>query len=712
MQDFKYVTKIARDNMQEVFMRGIYQHDDNDCGLACVLTVCKWLKIKVDERSLRKNLYLGKDGLSLYGITQILHEKGIKSYALECEADELCQLYYEDKKPCIIMICDDDEFHYVVLGKCDSKKMYIWDPNKGQRVIKREKFEYIWSGYAIKITDISFNRQEPINKKLICFGILKEQKKLMWIVLLFTSLLMVLSIIVTFAYREVIDSIKYSGQNVESIFGFLMVMGAGYVIMMLAMIIKERLIIYANREMEISLNRHFTTALLNMTIQKREDYSSGGILDRYYRLTTIVKTFSSIFSSVIFEILSLIAGVYIMININPVMFAIVNIIVFSYIICFFIAKSKLFILSKTVIDKQSILTTHIEETVQNLISLRAFNADGYKSKIENEISSLKINESKLEYMDSVMGAILQAVENITMLFVMAYGINSISNGTMSLGTLLAFEAFIGFFISPVKNLLGVLPSIQETMLTFNKIEDVLIFSQELRGNGIAYKASREMLLENVDIAYGFDEPVLRNISLKIGERDKVFLMGASGCGKSTLAKTMAGLMMYKRGKILSPKVLYLSQEAEIFSGSIRENILMWEECRDIQLFEDILQNIGIYKLMESRGLTLDSHLQESGMNLSGGERQRIAIARALMFDIPIYIFDEATSHLDMESEKRIIAYIKQILCDKTCIFISHNAQLLEENNKIIFIDQSKKVHYKMHSELLKNSEYRTILNIG
>ena len=221
-----------------------------------------------------------------------------------------------------------------------------------------------------------------------------------------------------------------------------------------------------------------------------------------------------------------------------------------------------------------------------------------------------------------------------------------------------------------------------------------------------------MLLENVDIAYGFDEPVLRNISLKIGERDKVFLMGASGCGKSTLAKTMAGLMMYKRGKILSPKVLYLSQEAEIFSGSIRENILMWEECRDIQLFEDILQNIGIYKLMESRGLTLDSHLQESGMNLSGGERQRIAIARALMFDIPIYIFDEATSHLDMESEKRIIAYIKQILCDKTCIFISHNAQLLEENNKIIFIDQSKKVHYKMHSELLKNSEYRTILNIG
>ena len=250
-------------------MRGVYQHDDNDCGLACILTVCKQFNIKVDERVLRKNLYLGKDGLSLYGITEVLRKKGINSYALECNVDELCQLYHADKKPCIIMICEEVEFHYVVLCKCDSKKLHIWDPNKGRRTIEREMFESVWSGYAVKITDVSYDKQDLVNKKLICFKILKEQNRTMFIVLLFAILLMVVSIIVTFAYREVIDSIKYGEHDLESISKFLLVMGIGYVIMMLAMIIKERIIIYANKKMEISLNNHFIDALLNMSIQKR-----------------------------------------------------------------------------------------------------------------------------------------------------------------------------------------------------------------------------------------------------------------------------------------------------------------------------------------------------------------------------------------------------------------------------------------------------------
>ena len=100
------------------------------------------------------------------------------------------------------------------------------------------------------------------------------------------------------------------------------------------------------------------------------------------------------------------------------------------------------------------------------------------------------------------------------------------------------------------------------------------------------------------------------------------------------------------------------------------------------------------------------------MNLSGGERQRIAIARALMLNMPIYIFDEATSHLDMESEISIIKYIKQRLCDKTCIFISHNTQLLEDNDTIIFIDNNRNVHCKTHNDLMNNLEYKTMLYVG
>lgn len=98
-------------------MRGCLQHDENDCGLACILTICKFLKICVDETALRKNIFLGNDGLSLYGITEVFRTIGMKSLAVEGTNIELYSLLSEEKKPIIIMINEDDEYHYVVLYK-------------------------------------------------------------------------------------------------------------------------------------------------------------------------------------------------------------------------------------------------------------------------------------------------------------------------------------------------------------------------------------------------------------------------------------------------------------------------------------------------------------------------------------------------------------------------------------------------------------------
>ena len=160
----------------------------------------------------------------------------------------------------------------------------------------------------------------------------------------------------------------------------------------------------------------------------------------------------------------------------------------------------------------------------------------------------------------------------------------------------------------------------------------------------------KICVDNLDIAYGYDVPILKNISFTIEPGEKVFLMGSSGCGKSTLAKTIAGLVKYNKGEIiwgndrnlnisdLSKQVLYLSQESEIFSGSIQENILMWEKDCNQLLFDEVIEAMGISQMMSSRSLSLDSYLSENGTNLSGGEKQRVALARAMMRNVPtIYI---------------------------------------------------------------------------
>lgn len=705
-------------------MRGSLQHDENDCGLACILTICKFLKIRINEIELRKNIFLGNDGLSLYGITQVLHTIGIESLPVEATDKELYSLLSEEKYPIIIMINEDDEYHYVVLYKYNSHSVFLWDPNKGKRTISKEVFNQIWTNFAIIITEISKTEQIIVSKKSVCLTALLQQKKLLIGLILFSIILIGISIFTTFLYKNIIDQIELGiPEFTIQLKTFFIVMGICYLFVSILFIVKGNLIAYLKKELEIMLQTQFVEALLNISIQKKEDYTSGGILDRYHRLSVVVETMTSVFSSVILECISLIAGAIILLGINPTMFYLVLLIVIAYIISFIISKQKLFKLSKTIMDKESLLITHIKETIENLISLKSFENNKYKNKMKNEINFVKTQEYILNKLSIILGESLGAIEHLVMLMILAFGIYSVIKGSMSLGTLLAFESFVGFFLSPVKNLLGILPSLQETILTFHRIEDIFIYEKMPENMEDSNILTGQILVNNLDIAYGYDTPILQNVSFSIDAGEKIFLIGSSGCGKSTLAKTLAGLIQFNKGSIIwnnnpnltitnfSKQILYLSQEPEIFSGSIRENILMWGENYDQALFDEIVEAMGIQQMMYSRGLTLDSYLSENGTNLSGGEKQRIALARAMIYPVPIYILDEATCHLDFESESIIIDYIRKKLINQTCIIISHNAKLLKDDDAILFIDSNGTIHKNSHLQLLKKSlEYNQITN--
>ena len=706
-------------------MNGYLQHDENDCGLACILTICKFLKIRVNEMILRKNVFLGNDGLSLYGITEVFRTIGIESLAVECNNIELYTLLAEDKNPIIIMINENSEYHYVVVYKENTNHVFIWDPNKGKRHITKEYFDLIWSGYAIYITEILEPPKNVLPKKSMCWRALLQHKKLLFVLVLFSVILMTVSIITTLMYKNIIDQIEM-GINTftPQLKNFFIAMGICYIAVSIMFLIKGKLIAYLKKELETTLQKQFLDSLLNISIQKKDDYTSGGILDRYYRLSVVVETMSSVFSSVILECISLVAGVIILISINMHMFFLVLVIVAAYIFSFIISKKKLFKLSKTIMDKESLLITHIKETIENLISLKSFESCEYKNRVKGEIKFVKSQEYILNKLSITLGETLKAIENLTMLMILAYGISSIISGSMSLGTLLAFESFVGFFLSPVKNLLGILPSLQETVLTFRRIEDIFAYSNSDGVKEISCQINGKIFVHNLDIAYGYDKPILKNISFNIEACETVFLMGSSGCGKSTLAKTLAGIVRYNKGKIiwgnnansditdLSKQVLYLSQEAEIFSGSIRENILMWENDYNQNFFDEVIEAMGINQMMLSRDLTLESQLLENGSNLSGGEKQRIALARAMMRNVPIYIFDEATCHLDFESESIIIDFIRRKTVKQTCIIISHNAALLNANDIVLFIDRAGEVHKSKHLQLLKNSiEYNQMIKV-
>lgn len=267
-------------------MRGCLQHDENDCGLACILTICKFLKICVDETALRKNIFLGNDGLSLYGITEVFRTIGMKSLAVEGTNIELYSLLSEEKKPIIIMINEDDEYHYVVLYKTNNSKVFLWDPNKGKRIITKEYFDLIWSSYAIIITEILEIDRVVLPKKSVCWTALFQQKKLLALLVIFSVILMAISVITTFLYKNIIDQIEIGIPTfTPQLKSFFIVMGGCYLLVSILSIVKGKLIAYLKMELEITLQNQFVESLLNISIQKKDDYTSGGVLDRYYRLS-------------------------------------------------------------------------------------------------------------------------------------------------------------------------------------------------------------------------------------------------------------------------------------------------------------------------------------------------------------------------------------------------------------------------------------------
>ena len=228
----------------------------------------------------------------------------------------------------------------------------------------------------------------------------------------------------------------------------------------------------------------------------------------------------------------------------------------------------------------------------------------------------------------------------------------------------------------------------------------------------------DLVFEGVDYKYGFGANVLTNISLTIKKGSKVSFVGISGSGKTTLAKMMVNFYQPNKGTIrlggtdiqqvektmLRQQINYLPQQPYVFNGTILENLLLG--AREGTSQEDILRAVeiaGIREDIERMPLNYQTELTTDGMGISGGQRQRIALARALLTDAPILILDEATSSLDILTEKKIVDRLMAL--DKTIIFIAHRLTIAERSEKVFLMDQGRLKEEGSHEELLKKNGY-------
>lgn len=358
------------------------------------------------------------------------------------------------------------------------------------------------------------------------------------------------------------------------------------------------------------------------------------------------------------------------------------------------------------------------ENLQGLTTLKIYEAD---QKFHE-----RMKEEAEKFRKITMRVLTMQLNSITIMDLVAYGgaalgvilgVLRYQSGQIEMAGCLAIILLSADFFIPMRQLGSFFHIAMNGMAASEKIFKILDLPEETEKNKKIDPKHCAIVCQNVHFSYEKGRKILKGIDLECPMGSFTALVGESGCGKSTIAGILSGSRKGYTGSItigglelskikeesLMKQITYVGHNNYLFKGTVRENLLMGkEEATEEQLWEVLEKTKLADFLRTEKGL--DTILQEEGSNFSGGQRQRLSLARALLHDSPIYIFDEATSNIDVESENDIMEQIKELAKRKTVLLISHRLANVESADQIFVLEDGQMKEHGTQQELLEKHE--------
>ena len=354
------------------------------------------------------------------------------------------------------------------------------------------------------------------------------------------------------------------------------------------------------------------------------------------------------------------------------------------------------------------------ENIQGLTTLKIYQADGWKHE--------QMNAQAERFRTITMKVLTMQLNSVTLMDLMAYGgaglgiisaVSAFAAGQLSLTATLTIVLLAADFFLPLRLLGSYFHIAMNGAASAEKIFKLLAADEPTDGQQTV-PADTTLQLDQVTFGYEKDRTILQDVSLTIPQGSFVSLVGESGCGKSTIAALLSGSRTGYTGSVTLGGVpveqlqqaqrlrtlTVVPHNATIFKGTVEANLRMARPDASESDLWAALEQVNLADFCRSQE-GLQTALHEGGSNLSGGQRQRLAMARALLHDTPIYLFDEATSNVDAESENDIMEAIKSLAGKKTVILISHRLANVVDSDCIYVLDKGRIVEQGIHAALLK-----------
>lgn len=355
------------------------------------------------------------------------------------------------------------------------------------------------------------------------------------------------------------------------------------------------------------------------------------------------------------------------------------------------------------------------ENLQGLTTLKIYKSDKFKND--------EMNIEAEKFRKITMKVLTMQLNSITIMDLIAYGgaavgmilaVTQFACGNIDVSGCLFIILLSADFFIPMRQLGSFFHIAMNGMAASDKIFNLLDIDES---SPATKETSDNTDIECKDLCFSYDESreILHNVNMNFKQGSFTAIVGMSGCGKSTVASILTGKNKGFKGSVtignipineisessFMKSITYIGHNSYIFKGTVRENLLMANDVDDNKLWQT-LEKVNLADFLKSEN-GLDTVIDEKASNISGGQRQRLALARALLHNSRIYIFDEATSNIDVESENDIMAQIAEIAKSKTVILISHRLANVVDADNIYVMQDGNTVESGTHTELLKNN---------
>ncbi|WP_066379676.1 peptidase domain-containing ABC transporter [Anabaena sp. CA = ATCC 33047] len=701
------------------------QQSAADCGAACLVMICNYWGKHFSLNRLRQMTNINRNGASLTALATAAESLGFAARPVKASLDKLA----EQPLPAI---AHWENKHFIVVYKITTQQVIVCDPAIGQRSLTKQEFLAGWTGFALLLQPTArLNDTEEENTSVWKFFQLLKPHYGVLLEIFMASVVMQLFGLVTPVFTQLLlDRVLVQRSLVT-----LNAVGLGMIIFGLFNItmngVRAYLLSHTANRISISLLVGFIQHTFRLPLSYFESRYVGDIVSRIQENRKIQQFLIGQTLSVILDMLTLVIYLALMFWYSWQMALFVLLTVPPFFILALASTSILRRISREVFNAGVEENSYI---IQSLTGIRTVRSLAIEQTVRWRWEELLNNLVKKAFNGQIIGIRLSMISGAINTFVSAalmwFGAWQVIQGELSIGQLMAFNMLVGHVLSPFQRLSQLWNQLQEILISTERINDVLEAEPEedlqhqlrtplgrIRGH---------IRFENVTFRYHSESEtnVLENISFEIQPEQMVALVGRSGSGKTTLSKLILGLYPPTEGKVLidgcdvtsialrslRSQVGVVDQDTFLFGGTIRENISIAHPEASLEEIIEAAKLAGADEFIQKLPMGYESQIGEGGGMLSGGQRQRLAIARALMGNPRLLLFDEATSHLDSETERIIQNNLKTILKGRTSVIIAHRLSTIRNADLILVLDRGLLVESGTHEELIAKQGHYYYLN--